>query len=446
MMEEPNYLYEAETSVLGSIMLDSHLMEDCVLLPESFSPDWDNGKIFEVLQYAYRQFKHEKNPFDIVVMASHWGPKLNKIGGVGHLVNIMKSVPTTGMFKHYQEVVNRDHVRREIEKAGMQMAAGATLEELQEESKRISDIEAKTAQAGDIQNIADLISVHEQIIAKRSTNKEGITGTLSCSDDLNRLTKGHQKGDFTVIGARPSVGKTALIVNELESSTRDGSAAFLISGEDGKINILERLMASVGRIDLAHMKSGQMTNPDWERYTKATEIITDRKIFIDDTSAPTIEAIRRKVAKLVKDYPRLTLYVDYLQHLRSEKKFGSEREMYKYISYELKQIAKQFDIPVVCLAALSRKVDERPDKRPVMSDIRDCGNIESDADVVIFLYRDDYYNADSNRKGLMDLIVAKGRNVGTGTVSMFFDKPRQALINLTDEMKQKRREKGYSAS
>ncbi|MEN1985222.1 replicative DNA helicase [Paenibacillus hubeiensis] len=444
-MSEYNYLYEAEINVLGSIMKDKKLMDECVLAFDSFSPEWNHGLLFEALQYAHQKFSDEPDPFNLVVMARHWGERINKVGGISYLVKVLESVATTSMFKHYEQVVNEAHVQREIEQASLRLASQGSLSEMQTEMDRIASIESRTTSGSDVVKISDMIQSHISTIFKRSQNPDGITGRKSFSEDLNKLTKGHQKGDFIVIGARPSVGKTAWICNDILAATADGSASLLISGEDGTMNILERMIAGAGRIDLAHMKSGQMTETDWERYGLAAEIIEGREIYIDDTPAPTIESIRRKVSKLVRKFPNLTLYVDYLQHLRSEKTFTSEREMYKYISYELKQIARKFNIPVVCLAALSRKVDERTDKRPVMSDIRDCGNIESDADVVIFLYRDDYYNAESSRKGIMDMIVAKGRNCGTGTVSVIFDKPRQALLNITDEIRKTRKDKGLAS-
>lgn len=448
-MNDYNYLYEAEVNVLGSIMKKKALMEECkgVLTKESFNPEWDNGLILQVLQYAYDEFSDREDPFYIPDLMNHWGDKLSRVGGGVALMDISRSVPETSasMFKHYMGIVNEAHVQREVERVAREQYSRGSLEEMKAEVARIEAIQAKTSNSGDVARISDLIKRHTSLLIKRSQNPGGITGRKSCSDDLNNLTKGHQEDDFIVIGARPSVGKTAFICNDMLAATADGSAALLISGEDGSMNILERMISASSRVELAHMKSGRMTERDWERYGFGAELIEGRNLFIDDTSAPAIESIRRKVSKLIQKFPKLTLYVDYLQHLRSEKPFASEREMYKYISYELKQIARKFHIPVVCLAALSRKVDERNDKRPLMSDIRDCGNIESDADVVIFLYRDDYYNAESDRKGLMDLIVAKGRNVGTGTVSMVFDKACQQLINITDKVREDRKEKGLAS-
>ena len=446
-MNNFNYLYEAEINVLGSIMLDKNHMEDCVLSPESFSPDWHHGKLFEVLQYAYKKFSDQPDPFYLPLLAQHWGKKLDKIGGMIKFVEIQKSVPTaSGMFNHYQQVVNDEYVQREMRAAAERVASGeATLQDVKARMEELEDIQSRTSVKDGPMNLSELLERHTSIIIKRSQHPGGVTGRKSCSTEYNTMSKGHQDGDFTVVGARPSVGKSAYLCNEAYASSEDGSTSLVVSGEDGAFNMLERMIGAVGRVKVSHMKSGQMTESDWERYSKAADLIGERKIFIDDSPSPTIEHIWRTVRRMIKLYPKMTLYIDYLQHLRSEKDFSSEREMYKYISYQLKQIARTFMIPVICLAAVGRSVDQRQDKRPMMSDIRDCGNIESDADVVIFLYRDDYYNADSNRKGLIDLIVAKGRNIGTGTITMVFDKPFQAFLNITEEMKQKRRDKGLSA-
>ncbi|SMF88066.1 replicative DNA helicase [Paenibacillus uliginis N3/975] len=446
-MNDYNYLYEAEINVLGSIMLDKTLMDDCVLMPESFSPAWDNGKIFEVLKYAYKKFSDQPDPFYLPLLAQHWGKKVEKIGGFSRITEIQRSVPhTNGMFRHYQQIVNDEYVQREMKDAAELIATGkTTLQNAKARMEELEDIQARTSIKDGPMNLSDLLERHTSIIIKRSQHPGGVTGRKSCSTDYNNMSKGHQNGDFIVVGARPSVGKSAYLCNEAYASSEDGSTSFIVSGEDGAFNMLERMIGAVGRVKISHMKSGQMTESDWERYSRAADLIGERKIFIDDSSGPTIEHIWRTVRRMVKLYPKMTLYIDYLQHLRSEKNFTSEREMYKYISYQLKQIARTLMIPVVCLAAVGRSVDQRQDKRPMMSDIRDCGNIESDADIVIFLYRDDYYNADSARKGLIDLIVAKGRNVGTGTITMVFDKPYQSFLNITEEMKQKRKEKGLSA-
>ncbi|CAJ0571020.1 unnamed protein product, partial [Mesorhabditis spiculigera] len=444
---EENYLYEAESSVIGSIMKDKDLMEDCPLTPESFSPEWKNGVIFSVLKFAHEEFKGEENPFDLVLMAKHWGTELQEIGGIPKLYSIMRSVPTSGMYKHYAQVVNEAHVEREIQKVAFKMAAGKmTIDQVKQKTVELEELRDRTTTDMSSVKMGDMIKQHVKLLRKRRDAKGGITGFKSFSPNMNNLTKGYQRGDLIIVGARPSMGKTAWLCNEALAISEDGTAVLIISGEDGAMNLLERTIASAGRVKLSHMKSGQMTEPDWERYTMGGKIVAGRNIFIDDTPSPTIESVKRKSFKMVKEFPLMALLVDYLQHLKSEKSFGSERELYKYISYEMKQIARRLDIPVISLAAVKRDVDTRQDKRPLMSDVRDCGNIESDADLLAFLCRDDYYNADSSRKGLMDIIIAKGRNVGTGTVTVVFDKQYQSLLDMTEEERKKRRDKGLSGS
>lgn len=446
--EDYSYLYEAEINVLGSIMEDKSIMEDMPLSKESFSPEWSNGRIFEVLQYAYEEFKKEQNPFDLLLMAKHWGGELRDIGGIPHLVEIARAgITAKNMIKHYTQVVNEAHVEREVQKVAQEMATGKmSIDAIKKKTERLESIRDKTANDSSVIPMGEMLEQHTKILFKRSQVKGGITGAKSFSNGINKITKGYQDGDLTITGARPSVGKTAWLTNEAMAISADGTAVAIFSGEDGAMNLFERTIARTGRIPLAHMKSGQMSDKDWADYTMAGRIIGDRNIFIDDTPSPTIESIKRKAFKLVKQYPKMAILVDYLQHLKSEKNFSSERELYKYISYELKQIARILDIPVISLAAVKRDVDTRTDKRPLLSDVRDCGNIESDADVLMFLYRDDYYDANHSRKGLMDIIIAKGRNVGTGTVTVVFDKQCQALFDMTEEEKKSRRDKGLSGS
>ncbi|KAA8750056.1 replicative DNA helicase [Paenibacillus sp. UASWS1643] len=448
IVPEYNPLYEAELQYLGSILKNKNRMEDVRLTSQSFSPAWNHGTIFQMLKFAYKKFGKEPDPFNLAIMASHWKEKLFEVGGPSYFLKIHEATITENIesFRHFEQIINTAHAGREMEKARNEIAnSGLSAKEIREELDRIEDIAQRTARGNPAANIASLFAEHKKELRRREMIKGEVTGIKSCSDDFNRLSKGHQKQDLIIVAARPSMGKSAWMCNDAFASTEDGTAALMISGEDKSINMLERMISAVGRIELSRMKSGQMRESDWNKYLLALELIGERNIFIDDTVSPKIEAIRAMVAEMVKIYPKMILYVDYLQHLTTNEKFRSNAEKYAHISAELKKIARDFDIPVVALAAMNREVEKKQDKRPSMSDIRDCGNIESDGDVIILLHREDYYDASSRRKGLIDLIVAKGRNAGTGTVSMVFDKPFMKFLNITEEIRKQRREKDLAS-
>ncbi|MEK4273170.1 replicative DNA helicase [Paenibacillus sp. FSL R7-0026] len=453
IIPEYDTLYQAELQYLGSILKNKKLLEGSRLTRNSFNPIWKHGTIFQMLKFAYKQFGKEPDPFNLTILVDHWGNKIQEVGGVTYFLKIYEStVDYTGdsTFRQFEKIINTAHAERELESARAQISTSdMSMGEIRDALNRIEEIEQRTAGGTPAATLSSLFKMHRKELINRQEARgqdKTYTGFNTCSLDFNRLSNGHQRGDLIIVAARPSMGKTAWLCNDALASTIDGATALIISGEDTALNILERIVSIAGGIELARMKGGLMKPNDWKDYENALTLIHEKNnIFIDDTSSPTVESIRAMVAEMVKEYPRMILYVDYLQHLTTTEKFRNNTEKYAHISKELKKIAKDFNIPVVALAAMNREVEKKQDKRPSMSDIRDCGNIESDGDVIILLHREDYYEAASRRKGIIDLIVAKGRNVGTGTVSMLFDKPRVRFLNITEEAKKKRQENGLAS-
>lgn len=215
----------------------------------------------------------------------------------------------------------------------------------------------------------------------------------------------------------------------------EGSAAAIFSLEMDRKKITERAVCAFGNIDSRKLNAGELDEDDWERWRIAKSRLDDLPIFIDDTPGITVQQIDRKVKKLVSEYPNLTVYIDFLQLINPGKKFKEERDGVKYVSQQLKQIARKYNVPVVAISAVGRGCEQRQDKRPMMSDLRESGSIESDADIIIFLYRDDYYNPETQKKGIIELIIAKGRNVGTGLVEMIYLRDKSRFINIRREVK-----------
>ncbi|CAM3304771.1 MULTISPECIES: replicative DNA helicase [Paenibacillus] len=428
---------ESERATLGSLLRDHELMDECYLSADDFSEEEDNRTIFKVLQYAKEHFEGVKDPFDPVLLVSKWGERLQRVGGITRLMELRNSVPTTAGFTHYQQSVRSARIQREIQEIGQQISTsgGGDLSELQLKMNQLAELQRGQEGTGPV-HMAKILEGHGQTIMKRAQSK-GVSGAKTANDDISQMSGGHQPGDLEIIAARPSMGKTQYVLNDMDAVTSAGWSAVIFSLEMGALKLVERLVSSIGGIKNKKIKSGLMSDNDWHSYSKAVEIIASRNLFIDDTPGATVEYVRRQVKQLKKKHPKLVVYVDYLQFLNTEKKFTKNNEKIGYITKVLKGIAREFNVCMVAISAVGRDCEKRPDKRPLLSDLRESGDIESDADVVIFLYRDEYYNADTIKKKIVELIVAKGRDIGTGTFEMIFQSDTGRFINLTKEQKEK---------
>lgn len=432
---------EAERAVLGSLLKDHELMDECYLSPDDFSDYEGNRTLFRVLQYAKDHFEGEKEPYDPVLLATKWGERLQKVGGLSHLLSLRQSVPSTAGFGHFQQSVREARIQRELQEIGREIATtgGGDLSELRLKMNQLAELQRGNGGAGPV-HMASILEGHGQTIMRRA-QAQGVTGAKTANDDISQMSGGHQPGDLEIYAARPSMGKTQYILNDMNAVTKAGWAAVIFSLEMSALKMVERLVSTIGGIKNKKIKSGLMSDNDWDSYSKAVEIIASRDLFIDDTPGATVEYVRQQVKQLKKKHPKLVVYVDYLQFLNTERKFTKNNEKIGYITKVLKGIARELDVCMVAISAVGRDCEKRPDKRPLMSDLRESGDIESDADVVVFLYRDEYYNADTIKKGIVELIVAKGRDIGTGTFEMVFQKDTGRFINLTKEDKEKLAEK-----
>ncbi|MFU1797629.1 replicative DNA helicase [Paenibacillus azoreducens] len=432
---------EAEQAVLGSLLRKPELMDDCYLNSNDFDPDGPNSLVMESLSWAHERFVDKQNPFDFVVLAEHWGNQLQKIGGISYLMNLRESVPSVNNFDHYQNIVRETHIQRMARIALREATATGevNIADTVDKLQQIAEMRPEGQASGPVK-MSDVLEDHHKKIRERGS-RAGITGAKTASDDLNQMGGGHQKGDVTIVAARPSIGKTAFIVNDSTAAAKSGSTPIIFSAEMPSEDVSERYICSIGNIDSKKVRAGMLTENDWHNYSQALDILDSLPIYIDDTPGMTIEYIRRQVKNMQKKFRNLIIYIDYLQLIESEKKFSNNADRVNHVSKQLKHIARTFNVPVVAISSVGRKCEERNDKRPMMSDLRESGNIEFDADIIIFLYRDDYYYPDTVRKGIIELIVAKGRKIGTGTIEMVFNRKTGRFINLTQEEKEKLAEK-----
>ncbi|OAB46564.1 replicative DNA helicase [Paenibacillus antarcticus] len=418
------YHLEAEQAVLGSLLLDrSSETGDIIterLYPEAFSPE--HRVIFETVCELHDSGK----PIDLITLSTALKDQgvLEDVGGISYLSDLAKAVPTIANLPHYVSILESNGLKQKTRKALEEQQKALETEDDPRKVIASMQLDAE-ALNGQIRSERTLVSIHkvmndhEDELEARAEAK-GLSGIPTCGSDLNKLTGGRQKQDLIIVAARPSVGKTAFMLNGALSAAQHGSAVAIFSLEMPAIKLGERLVANIGMLDGTILRTGHLSPDDWPKYTCARSILSTLPIYIDDTPGITIQEIASKVKQLKKIHKDLLIQVDYLQLINPGRKFQSREQEISYISRSLKQIARDNDCPVEALAQLSRSVEQRQDKRPMMSDLRESGSIEQDADEIDFLYRDDYYNADTEKKNIVEIIVAKGRNTGTGLVEMVY--------------------------
>jgi replicative DNA helicase len=419
--------YEAEAAVLGALIKQPELMDDCYLQPEEFIADDRHSLIFDTLKYCYEQ----DGSVDLVILVKRAGDDIMRIGGISYLSELSSSVPTTHNFNRYQGIVRDAYVQHQASATLSSLAGSGTIDLGKAAAKieELQELEKRPGSSGGLKKMGSVLNGHEEVIEERQ-KKQGLTGAKTISKVLDKLTGGHQRQELEIVAARPSVGKTAYMNGDALRTARGGYTAAIFSGEMPDVSVTERMICTMANIEIAKLRSGSFDEGDWVMWTSARDELDRLPIYIDDTPGMTIQHIRREVKKLVKEHPNLVVYVDYLQLIGGGRKFKDKREEVEYVSKSLKLLARECDCTVVALAQLSRGVEQRQDKRPMLSDIKEAGGIEQDGDIITFLHRDDYYNKESEKKNIVELIIAKGRNVGVFTVEMAFLKQFSKFVDL----------------
>jgi len=427
-------LLEVETSLLGTLIQSPDWMADLYIQPQELACDERHKLILATIVDCYEQY----DTFNLLFLAERSGANINKIGGITYLSQLERSViPNVTHLAYYQSIIRKAYIQRESAEVIKNMYEATKdgqepdpefMAQANERLEELSDLGSKNKGSG-VVDMKELLDGHVEELNERRMNN-GMMGSRTLSREVDKLTGGHRPEDFEVVAARPSMGKTAYIVNDAIESKKDGKVPLILSAEMTKKQIMERLICSLANLDNNKMKTGMMDSKDWERYNYAANIIEQGGFLIDDTAGMDVPYIRGLVKKLIKQFPNLIVYVDYLQLIKGGRSFPSRREEVDYVSRSFKLLARKYKITVVALAQLNRGVEDRQDKRPMMSDIKESGGIEQDADIITFLYRDDYYHKDSEEKGIAEIIIAKGRNVGIGTVKMLFKKEIGKFIDI----------------
>lgn len=429
---------QAEQAVLGAMIMDRTALITSLekLRKESFYFP-QNQAVFDALRILHG----DNTAIDVTTITDQLEAmdKLTVIGGLEYLAELIEAVPTSAHIEYYVEILIKHAVRREMMEVGQSilkqaMSAENNVSELiNEAEKNIMQVSQKQTM-GHFHALSDVLSTTLDHIEHLQKSAGSLTGIASTFTELDKMTAGFQKGDLIILGARPSMGKTAFVLNIAQQGilpNNEYPSIAIFSLEMGAQQLVMRMLSSESRIAGDKLRVGNISGDDWKSLTIGISNLNKRKIFIDDTPGVTIQELRSKARRLKVEHGLDMIMIDYLQLIRGDISGMSRQEEVAHISRLLKSLARELEIPVIALTQLSRALESRPDKRPIMSDIRESGSIEQDADVIAFLYRDDYYDRESEEQNIMEIIIGKQRNGPVGTVKLVFQKDYNRFEDLS---------------
>ena len=423
----PNSL-EAEQAILGGLLLNNSAWDD--VAERVGARDFyrkAHRQIFEVIA----QLVEEENPCDLVTVSQALTQlgQLEGIGGMTYLSELARNTPSAANITAYAEIVRERSILRQLINVSHDVADSAfkpegrkSLEILDKAESAIFEIAEQQKKGSGPQDIKSVLKKTVDRIDELYKNKSAITGVTTGFDELDKMTGGLQPSDMIVIAGRPSMGKTTFAMNLCENvAIKAGKPVLVFSMEMPADSIVMRMLASLGRINQTSIRSGQLEKDDWPRITSAIHMLSEQKFFIDDTPALSPLEMRARARRVARECGGElgAIMVDYLQLMQVPGVDNRVNEISE-ISRSLKGLAKELNCPVLALSQLNRSLEQRPNKRPVMSDLRESGAIEQDADLITFLYRDEVYNKDTNEKGVAEVIIGKQRNGPIGTIRLAF--------------------------
>ena len=436
----PPHSIEAESSVLGGLLLDNMAWDRVGdLLVDGDFYRHEHQQIYAAIGALVNASK----PADVITVYEQLQSlgKAEETGGLAYLNSLAQYVPSASNIRRYAEIVRERSVLRKLVSASDEIATSAFNTQGRAVDKILDEAEQKIFHIGEegsrmkqgFQAMDSLVVALLDRVQEMADNPNDVTGVPTGFVDLDRMTAGLQAGDLVVLAARPSMGKTAFAINIAEHvALHEGLPVAVFSMEMGASQLAVRIVGSIGRIDQSHLRTGKLTDEEWPRLTEAIERLRNVSLHIDETPGLTPSELRANARRLARQCGKLGLIVvDYLQ-LMSGSSSGDENRATELgeISRGLKALAKELQCPVIALSQLNRSVETRTDKRPMMSDLRESGAIEQDADIIMFIYRDDYYNKDSREPGVAEIIIGKQRNGPTGTVKLAFVKPLTRFESL----------------
>ncbi|MFM8768352.1 MAG: replicative DNA helicase [Rubrivivax sp.] len=445
-MRVPPHSTEAEQSVLGGLLLDNLAWDKCSdLLNEGDFYRHEHRHIYAAVGGLIGSSK----PADVITVfeALQSLGKAEDCGGLAYLNALAQSVPSASNVRRYAEIVRERAVLRKLISASDEIATTAFNPQGQPVSQILDEAESRIFRIGEegsrggagFQAMDKLVqALIDRVQELEANGSEDVTGIRTGFYDLDRMTAGLQKGDLIVLAARPSMGKTAFALNIAEHvAVSEGLPVAVFSMEMGASQLALRVVGSLGRINQQHLRTGRLRDDEWERLPEAASKLSEAPMFIDETPGLNPAELRARARRLARQYGGTLglIVIDYLQLMSGSSNSSDENRatVLGEISRGMKGLAKELQCPVMALSQLNRSVETRPDKRPMMSDLRESGAIEQDADVIMFIYRDDYYNKESKEPGVAEIVLATQRNGPVGTVKLTFLKPLTRFDNLASE-------------
>ncbi len=429
-LKVPPHSIQAEQSVLGGLMLDNQTWDSIAdkVIAEDFYRR-DHRFIFSSIE----QLAEKQDPFDVITLSEALTATddLNSVGGLAYLAMLVKDTPSAANIVAYANIVRDRSILRQLIHVGTDISDSAFNTEGRETGDLLENAEravfkiAEQRQRGEGSGFKSIKKLLASAVDKIETlyEQEGnITGASTGFTDFDELTSGLQPSDLIIVAGRPSMGKTTIAMNMAENVAIQGDKPVAVFSMEMPGDALAmRMMSSLGRIDQTKVRTGKLGDDEWPRLTSAINLLAETKIFIDDTPALTPTEVRARSRRLAREHGQLGLIVlDYIQLMHSPSSGENRVQQISDISRGLKALAKELNVPVIALSQLNRNLEQRPNKRPVMSDLRESGAIEQDADLIVFVYRDEVYNEDSPDKGIAEIIIGKQRNGPLGTVRLTF--------------------------
>lgn len=419
-LRTPPYSMEAEQAVLGGLMLENNSWD---LVADKINEDdfhlFDHRVIFR----AIADLAYNNQPFDVVTLADKIKQSdqdnINQKNVTAYVATLAKETPTAANIAAYAEIVREKSILRQLASTGTEIAGSAYQTEGLNSNQLLDIAEKKIFQIGDhgarqlsgFKGMKELLNTTVEKINELCERGDAITGLPTGFDDFDKNTSGLQNGDLIIVAGRPSMGKTSFAMNMIEDAiiTRQASVA-VFSMEMPSHQLTMRMLSSMGRVDAQALRTGSLNEEQWRNISSTVSILSEAKLFIDDSAALSPTEIRARARRLKREHGLSLIVIDYLQLMQITGSTENRTNDVSEISRSLKALAKELDVPVIALSQLNRSLEQRTDKRPVMSDLRESGAIEQDADLITFIYRDEVYNDESPDKGTAEIIVAKQRN------------------------------------
>ncbi len=431
----PPHNLEAEQSVLGSLLLDG----DAVVKVASWlRPDDFYSRAHSLIYQAILDLYERREPVDFITLCEELGRKglLGEVGGEAYITSLINAVPTPIHLEHYARIVERTATLRRLISAASEIAslayeASGDVEEVVDKAEQIVFGVSQRRLRRDVLHIKQVLDEYFERIEYLHRHRGEFMGVPTGFSQLDKLLGGLQKSDFIVIAGRPGMGKSSFALSIAHNAAkRYGQRVAIFSLEMSAEQVVQRLLAAETGVDSQRLRLGLIRDEEWPRVVQAIGILSETFIFLDDTPAISAMELRAKARRLHAEHGLDLIIVDYLQLMQGDSRSENRVQEISYISRSLKSLARELNIPVVALSQLSRAVEQRQDKRPILSDLRESGSIEQDSDVVMFVYREEMYNPDTEKQNIAEIIVAKHRNGPTGVIPLYFRKDVAQFVEV----------------